>query len=335
MSRRRALAIIAGSSAAMANGLLANPVLAGNNTFVRRDWQGTAFGAPVSIRLHHHSQHQVDVALKAALAEVTRLEALFSLYQSNSAICQLNRVGALAAPGKDFIAILDACEAIHLASGGVFDPTVQPLWSLLNDHFASAPDSNSPPETFETIRSLSGFNKLVRDANGLRFAQAGMAITLNGIAQGYATDRVRDVLAQHGLSSALINLGEYRALGQRGDGRPWRIALNHPGIPWRTIADFELAAGMAVATSAPAGTPFSTNLDWHHLLDPHSGISAKGWASVTVMARDATIADGLSTALAVAAPTRAREIVEQFSGARALLLDAGGAIHRLPPDALP
>ena len=83
----------------------------------------------------------------------------------------------------------------------------------------------------------------------------GAAITLNGIAQGYATDRVVDMLRQAGLSTTLVNMGEIRAIGARPDGAPWRVGLADPDRPGALTETVDLV-DRAVATSAGAGFRF-------------------------------------------------------------------------------
>jgi thiamine biosynthesis lipoprotein len=117
-----------------------------------------------------------------------------------------------------------------------------------------------------------------------------MALTLNGIAQGYITDRVADLLRSYGFDHVLINMGETRALGSKLDGVPWNIKINNTNevLP---LAD------QAIATSGGYGTPFGATGQHHHLFSPGTGRSTSLWTSMSVIAPTATMADGLSTGL--------------------------------------
>lgn len=128
-----------------------------------------------------------------------------------------------------------------------------------------------------------------------------MALTFNGIAQGYVTDRVADLLRGEGLADVLINLGEIRAL----PGRAWPI-----GVSGQTER-IELRNG-AIAQSAGRGTRFTADGLWHHLIDPGSGRSAQGTAALTVAAATATEADALSTALYVSNASQRAAIAARF-----------------------
>lgn len=87
----------------------------------------------------------------------------------------------------------------------------------------------------------------------------GMALTLNGIAQGYIGDRVAALLEAEGLTDILIDTGEHRALGQMPGGGGWPARLAQGGAALRN---------RALATSAPLGTVFDSEGRFGHILDP-------------------------------------------------------------------
>ncbi|RME64614.1 MAG: FAD:protein FMN transferase, partial [Alphaproteobacteria bacterium] len=206
-----------------------------------------------------------------------------------------------------------------------------PLWTLYADHFAAAdaPAAGPAPDAVAAAMRRVGWEKMSRGADGICFGVAGMALTLNGIAQGFITDRAYDIMAAAGMRHVLLDIGEWRALGPRPGGGAWRIGVADPLAPWRVLARQGLDDGRAIATSAPAGAPFDAMLRHHHLFDPRTGHSARSWKSVSVVAANAALADALSTALAVAAPERAAGILAKFPDAGALLLDAQGMLIRI------
>jgi len=96
-----------------------------------------------------------------------------------------------------------------------------------------------------------------------------MAVTLNGIAQGFITDRLAELLRDLGFEHALVDAGEIRSLSDQPDGRPWRIGLRHGASPAPTL-DME---NQAVATSSGAGLVLSPDGMINHLFDPRTGWS--------------------------------------------------------------
>lgn len=258
-------------------------------------WTGVALGAVASLRIHHPDRAEAQRLVAAAVAETRRLEAIFSLYREDSALAALNRVGVLVAPPPELVALLEACDGFNRLTGGVFDPTVQPLWQCYVDHFSAQGRDAGPPPAAAVSAALAktGFGKLRLGRDRIAFAQRGMGLTLNGIAQGFITDRVVALLRDAGLAHALVDMGEIRAIGDHPAHRPWQVALEGAAdTAGRTID----VTDRAVATSAAAGFRFDAAGRCNHLFDPRTGGCAGASRRVTLVADDATTADALSTA---------------------------------------
>jgi thiamine biosynthesis lipoprotein len=121
-----------------------------------------------------------------------------------------------------------------------------------------------------------------------------MALTLNGIAQGYITDRVARMLRDAGFRDLLIDLGEVRALGRAPGGRGWRVGLALG--PGGTVTRRLELSDRAVATSAALGTVLDGAGRVGHILHPRRGAVAAPRAAVSVVDGSAAMADALSTA---------------------------------------
>lgn len=53
-----------------------------------------------------------------------------------------------------------------------------------------------------------------------------MAIDLGSTAKGYTSNTLINILKEHNVKSALLNLGgNVHALGSKPDGTPWKIAI--------------------------------------------------------------------------------------------------------------
>ena len=229
-----------------------------------------------------------------------RLEQQFSLYRADSAICTLNRTGILVSPDADMVALLKASLRFAEMTGGAFDPTVQPLWQLYADHFVPKSLTREGPSQQRLAEALAkvGRRGLLVSEDRIALTRRGAAITLNGIAQGYATDRVVEQAAQAGLSTTLVNMGEIRAIGAGPEGTPWRVGLADPDRPGALTETVDLV-DRAVATSAGAGFRFDANGRFTHLFDPATGRSPSRYRTVSVIAPTATEADALSTAFSL------------------------------------
>lgn len=322
LTRRRMIAI-----AATAAG---SALLNGGRTAQASDpvrWHGSALGAQVSIEIYHPDRAEAHRLVDNCIQDVRRLEQQFSLYQADSAICSLNRTGILVSPEADMIALLKASLLFAGLTSGAFDPTVQPLWQLYADHFSSEkpdPEGPSPQKLAETLTKV-GHGGLLVSTDRVALTRRGAAITLNGIAQGYATDRVVDRLRGAGLSTTLVNMGEIRAIGARPDVTPWRVGLADPDRPGALTETIDLI-DRAVATSAGAGFRFDARGRFTHLFDPATGRSPSLYSTVSVIAPTATEADALSTAFSLMPAVRIRDIVAIRPNVQARLVEAGGPL---------
>ena len=306
MIRRRRLLTIA--AAAGAAGAVAFPAAMRAGPTRLYQWRGVALGADASITLAHP---RAEAIVDRALAEIARLEAIFSLHRPDSALARLNANGRLDAPPFELLECLSLCGAAHRASHGAFDPTVQPLWAL---HAESHAAGQAPGDAqIAAMLPRIGWRHLRFDAGAIAFARPGMALTLNGVAQGVIADRVATLLQGEGLDDVLINTGEFRALGGHPDGGGWPITLADGQTPPGRVA----LSARALASSGPLGTTFDTDGRVGHIIDPRNGRpTAPRWHLVSVTAPRAGLADALSTAACLMDRPAIARLVASFPGAR-------------------
>ncbi|MBM6581835.1 FAD:protein FMN transferase [Microvirga sp. BT689] len=263
-------------------------------------WHGHAMGAVATLQVHHHDRGIAERLVERSLAEVRRLEQVFSLYRPDSALVALNRQGILVAPPADLVTLLAECRRCWELTEGAFDPTVQALWTLYRDHFFrpdADPHGPSAPALRDALERV-GFGQIAFDANRIALPRRGMGLTLNGIAQGYVTDRVVDILRAGGIGSSLVDMGEPRTMGSHPSGTPWRVGIADPDHPEQVDETIE-AVDQAVATSGGYGFRFDPGGRFNHLLDPRTGASAHRYRSVTAIMPTAAAADALSTAFSL------------------------------------
>lgn len=331
LSRRRFIGI---SAAATGLGLVplgaagAPPASAAGHLVV---WHGTALGAVATLQIHHRDRAAAERLVARALAEVRRLEGLFSLYRDDSLLVALNRRGVIEAPPAEFVRLLEESLRFARLTDGAFDPTVQPLWQLYAAHFSkSDADPEGPPAgALEATLARIGHRHLVVGRDRIAFARRGMALTLNGIAQGYVTDRVVDLLRAEGIESSLVDMGEARAFGHRPDGAAWTAGILDPQTA-NAIAVTLPLDNRAVATSGGYGFRFDPAGRFDHLFDPHTGRSPGRYASVSVVMPTACAADALSTAFSMMSVENIEQTLSRLDHAGAAYLAmADGGTRRL------
>ena len=233
-------------------------------------WSGRALGAECRVTLTGPRQ-ETAAALARIPGILAGIEGHFSLFAPGSDLARLNATGNLDRPAAAVRALFDEADRAHALTGGLFDPTVQPLWQALATGRAPGP-----------ARALIGWNRIRRDAARITLAP-GQQLTFNGIAQGFASDAVRADLASRGFTGALIDMGEIAALGG-----PFRIALEDPAAgPLGQLS----VTGTALATSSPGALRLGKEA---HILSPDGRRPL--WSAVTIEADSAARADALSTA---------------------------------------
>jgi thiamine biosynthesis lipoprotein len=321
-TRRRVLTILGATAATFAAGRARSLAAA-----VDHEWTGTAMGADARMLFCGGDVAAIREAVRAAVVEIDRLEDALSLFREHSEISRLNRDGVLADPSADLRHALALGLAVARSSGGLYDPTVQALWEAHVDWYAAPPAAGLPPGALiAAARARVDWRRVTVSPGHIRLG-ARQRITLNGLGQGYVTDRVADLLRARGFVHVLVDLGEQRALGCRTDGAPWLIAREG-------AAPIPLREG-ALATSEGAGCVIGAGGRVHHLFDPRTGRSAHRWARVSVAHRSAAVADALSTALYAASGEEIERTLTQFPGARAWTTDRAGREQRFrgPPGA--
>lgn len=265
-------------------------------------WQGRAMGAAVTLRTEGASPAQARAFFADAERALRQTEATFSLH-ADSALARLNRDGYLAYPGQAMLTVLHLAGAIHAATGGAFDPTVQPVWQAR---------AHGLPEPAH----LSGWSEIEISERAIRLPRPGMALTLNGVAQGLIADRVAARLRAEGATDVMVDAGEIAAFGRAP------ADMSGPGASGWPIT---LAAGPrltlqegGLATSAPLGTVFDAPGRQGHILDPRTGApAAPVWDQVSISAPSAALADALSTAACLMRDAAAlSRMIAGFAGAR-------------------
>ena len=311
LSRRRFI-VLAGSAATVAAfaGLASEA-----EALVPVKWTGAALGAEATIMLYHSNPVWAREQLARCQLEIDRLENLFSLYRPNSAISNLNRNGHLINPEIEFVSLLSQAKAFSEQTNGLFDVSVQPLWKLYSDHFATSDaDLNGPAkEDIKRVLKLVGSNNISLETQRIAFDKSGMAITLNGMAQGYITDQITSMLKSAGFEDVLVSLGENYALGAKPDGSPWKAGILSPADGQTIVKTVDLN-NHALATSGGYGSPFSNNSPANHLLNPVTGGYAKLQQSVSVIADTALKADMVSTVLSLMNEDEARHFASSVAG---------------------
>lgn len=287
--------------------------------------RGIGFGTLLSLKASHKNARTLDAALDAAWTEIVHVEEAASLFRADSALCRLNREGILRNPPVRLVDMLKEALSISEITDGAFDPTVQPLWRVYDTAYIAGRYAAS--DEVKRASALIGWRDVFVSDSEIGFKRPGMALTLNGIAQGFATGRCLDVLREHGIVNAFIDTGEIGAVGSRGGERgkdsDWTASIADPRKPDEIIGLAQPLHGI-LATSGDYATVWSNDFSHHHIIDPATSQSPFVTASVSVLAQSGGWADGLATAMMVMGPERSLSLANRLTGVEALIVTKSG-----------
>ncbi|MEE0206503.1 MAG: FAD:protein FMN transferase [Peptococcaceae bacterium] len=236
-----------------------------------------------------------DAALDEAVAEIERLDALWSIASSDGEIAQLNAEKKITA-SADTLALLTCAKEISAATDGLFSTTIAPLmeaWGFTSGNYR-VPDE---AELSALLAHVDDEEIAISDSTVTIPADA--EVDLGGIAKGFTSARVMEIFRENGVENGILSLGgNVQALGTKPDGTLWRVGLQDPADERALFATLELADKAVITSGAYERNFEQDGITYHHIIDPRTGYPAEsGLSSVTIVSDDGTLADGLSTAL--------------------------------------
>lgn len=270
------------------------------------------------------AQQLAAAAEDAAVEEMVRLQAVFTVFEADSELCRW-RSGAADATSPDLAGCLATAEHWWLVSRGTFHPASAQLRTL----WLAAETSGEHPREDELANVVMSLVTLPFAVRGNKVSRTGdcSGVDLNAIAKGYIVDRaVATAARMPGVVDVLVNAGgDLRHVGDR----TLKVGVEHPGDRGGPpAAVVELAAG-AVATSGSVHRGFRIAGTWYsHVLDPRTGRPVDDRPSTTVRAGDAVTADAVATVVNVLGWPAAEPLVAGVPDVAVLTIDAAGAILR-------
>ena len=287
-------------------------------------------GSQFSLGVVAENEEQANEWLTKGIEEIERIERLLSEFLPDAVTSLINR-NAGEEPvqiDQESYGLLERCLAISQLTHGDFDITVGPLKQLYqfkNKEF-EMPASALIEETLERV----GYQKLILDKtqSTIQFAQQGMKISFAAIGKGYASDRVKKIWLQSGVSSGYINAsGDLNAFGLKADQTPWKIGIADPNQVSKTLLNVPLQNG-AVATSGDAEQHFIwKGVRYAHNINPHSGQPLSQIKSVTIFSPSAELSDALATAVYVKGWQKGIAFIDQLPQTHSIIIDEKNKIH--------
>ncbi len=262
-------------------------------------------------------------AVEEVKALIAALEAQLSVTDPGSAVYAINRDGSGALDGEAAL-LLDGALELCRRTEGALDLSIYPVvraWGFTTGDYR-VPGQ----EELAGLLALVDYTRIGWDGSTVTL-EPGMEIDLGSVGKGFAGQRAAQLLRQRGVTSALLSLGgNIQAIGSKPDGSAWKIGVRDPlgedSLLVLSVRD------KAVVTSGGYERYFEADgRSYWHIMDPATGRPAEsGLLSVTVVAEDGLMCDGLSTALFVMGLDRAREFWAENRDFEAVFITESGTV---------
>ena len=257
---------------------------------------------------------------------IASLESLVSVTDTGSELYAINQTGSGTLTGKASSLMEQALE-ICRRTDGALDLSIYPIvraWGFTTGSY-QVPDEAE----IQALLPLVDYRKIQYDAaTGTVTLPEGMEIDLGSVAKGYAGQLAAQMLREHGVQSALLNLGgNVQTVGTKPDGSPWQIGIKDPqGEDAMMVLSVE---DQAVVTSGGYERYFEQDgQTYWHIMDPSTGHPAdSGLISVTIVGDEGVVCDGLSTALFVMGLEKAADLWAQSGDFEAVFVTASGEVY--------
>ncbi len=284
-------------------------------------------GTLVEITIYEKSGVDTDLAADRAFAEIERLEKIFSSYIPDSDVSRVSAgAGGMKVPvAPEVIEALKTAVSISDLSEGAFDPTVGALGKL----WGYSGEKGVLPSKTEIAKALPlvDYKKIEidPDSGSIRLSGKAMVLNLGGVAKGYIVKKALDALEKEGVTRAIIHAGGDMAVFGGDEKTPFSIGIQDPRIK-KLLGTARVSDG-AVSTSGDYERFFMKDgKRYHHILDPKTGWPATQTRSVTIIAKDHTLADGLSTAVFVLGPEKGMALIERLDAVEGVIVDKNGVV---------
>ncbi len=280
-------------------------------------------GSLCEVKIYAENAESARIVLDDAVSRINYLDSLLSIFSSVSEVSKLNAEKKVQASPELLEAVTTSLEVSKL-SQGAFDISIHPLVELWGFYKKKKPPQLPAADKIKNARALVDYRKIVARGDSL-IIPGNMMIDLGGIAQGLAVDLVMKTLQQHGIKSALVNIGgEVLAIGRKPNGSKWQVAIRNPRHK-ETSGDPGITKVVPLEDEA-----MSTSGDYEkfvmihgkryaHIIDPRTGLPAQGCISVTIMAGNAAYADALATAVFVLGPKKAEALLKTLPDVKAII----------------
>lgn len=286
-------------------------------------------GTLVKITVVARNESIAQAAATAGFAEIHRLEELLSTWIPTSELSRVNAsagVAPVSVSPETMVVVQGAIRVAEMTEGG-FNIAIGPAvdaWNVI--------EGGPIPAEFqlESLRPMVDLQAVHADVKKqtIFLGKAGMRIDVGGIGKGYAADQAVVAMKKAGALAGVVALsGDIKTFGQLPGGRKFLVGIQHPRKEGEVVAFIDLE-NEAISTAGDYERYFERDgVRYHHILDPKTLQPARRCQSVTVIAREGMVADGLDTGIFVMGVELGMRLVEALPDVEAVIVDHEGIVH--------
>lgn len=258
-------------------------------------------------------------------------EKLLSMTVNGSDICRINNSGTEAVPvSSDTLKLIEESYKYFRLSDGMLDITVAPLSELWTKSRAQ-----KVPPSDDDIKELLlhvGFDRIEINSEDMtiRKSSPNTMLDTGALAKGFIADRLRELLIEKGIHSAIISLGgNIVTIGSKPDGADFRIGIKKPFGSQDEISASLNISNMSVVTSGVYERYFEfDNRLYHHILDPRTGYPCDtDLLSATIISSSSLEGDALSTICLLYGLKEAERLINNTPGVEAVFITKDDRLH--------
>jgi thiamine biosynthesis lipoprotein len=254
-----------------------------------------AMGSPCELQIYAAKHLLAESASAQVIADVQRLEQLYSRYRPDSFLSAINRVAATGGSIRvdaETASLLNYADTCQRESGGLFDITSGILRRAWRFDRQQLPDETQ----IQALLAKVGWQRLRWNPPVLEFPEPGMELDFGGVVKEYAVDRAAVIAWEAGIRHGFINLGgDIRVLGPHPDGEPWRVGVRHPRQAGALIQSLEVRQGALASSGDYERCIVLEGVRYGHILNPRTGWPVRHLASVSVLSDLCVVAGSAST----------------------------------------
>jgi thiamine biosynthesis lipoprotein len=269
--------------------------------------------------------------IDAGIAEIQRIERLLTTYNEESETALINRHAGIkpVVVSEETFQMIERSIRISKVTQGAFDITYgsvdKRLWNF-DTQMDALPDKVSAKK----MAQLINYRNIILNKQELSvmLKEKGMRIGFGGIGKGYAAERAKLIMKQWGVESGIVNAsGDMTTWGVQPDGKPWTIGIADPNAKDKIFSYMNIT-DMAVATSGNYEKYILVDgQKYSHTINPKTGLPIRGIKSVTIICRNAEIADAMATPVMIMGIVPGLTMINQMKDIEAILVDDQDMIY--------